>query len=209
MRTSIIKSLGLLVLVASGLAGCGSDNGGPSTQAGAYLPVTVGSTWSYSRSDNGTQTQQITGKSNDQVTREVIDTTTGRSIATINISSNAFYLSSINIYDTGGNITATKTYSPSPGQLFVPSSTTPGTHITQTVQINTQPANTNVSSSIDVTVIGFENITVPAGTFNNALKIQTIILPNTYTSWFALNVGMIRQDVNNQKNVELTSYNIL
>ena len=75
--------------------------------------------------------------------------------------------------------------------------------------ITTQPANTNASLTIDVTVLGFENIAVPAGTFSNALKIQTTISPGTtYTSWFAFNVGMIRQDLNNVKAVELTSYNI-
>jgi hypothetical protein len=213
MKVRMTCLLGLLLTVAFGMAGCGSGDGWTGivpAQTGTYLPVTVGSTWSYKRSDNVTQSQKITGNINNQVTREVVDTTTGKSVATISISNNAFYLARIDLYDAVGTIITSKTYSPSPGQLFFPSSTLPGTHETQTVQINTQPANITLSQSIDVTVVGFENISVPAGTFSNALKVQTIISPNTvYTSWFALNVGMIRQDLNNEKIVELTSYNIL
>lgn len=204
MGRKLLKAAGLLFALALGLAGCGNDGGGSST----YLPVTVGSTWTYNRSDNGIQTQKITANANNQATREVVDTTTGKSVATITISNNAYYLASIDLYDTVGVFTATKTYSPSPGQLFLPSSTAPGAHEAQTVQVATQPANTTASLSVDVTVLGVETITVPAGTFNNALKIQTTIAGTTFTSWFAVNVGMIRQDVSNVTSVELASYSI-
>lgn len=208
MGMKTLKAAGLFMAVVLGLAGCGSA-GSKTALGSAYLPVTPGSTWTYSRSDGGTQTQTVTGNANNQVTREVIDSTSGKSVASITVSNNALYLGSMNIYDANGSIVMTKTYSPTPGQLFIPSSVTPGTHEAQTVQINTQPGNTNSSLSLEVTVVGTEPVTVPAGTFSDALKIQTVITSGpTYTSWFALQVGMIRQDVNNVKAVELTSYTI-
>lgn len=193
---------GLFVVMTLGLAGCGSDGGG--TQINTYLPVTADSTWSY---NNGTRTEKITATTNNQITREVV-TGTGKSVAIETVSNNALYLVSRETYDTSGNKTATITYNPAPGMLFVPSSTTPGTHETQTVHITTQPANTTSPLTQNITVVGFENITTPAGTFNNALKIQTVINSTTYLSWFGLNVGMIRQDINNTTAFELTSYSI-
>jgi len=201
-RNLFNAAVGLFLVLTTGLAGCGGEVGG--TNNGTYLPVTVDSTWTY---NNGARTEKITANANNQITREVV-TSTGKSVAIETVSNNAFYLASVKLYDTAGLNTATKTYSPLPGMLFVPSSTTPGYHETQTVQINTQPSNTNSSLSQDVTVIGFETITVPAGTFSNALKIQTAIANTTYLSWFALNVGMIRQDVNNTTAFALTTYDI-
>lgn len=205
MRKNMIKFLGLFAAALFGMAGCGDNNGGDSAM---YDPVSLGSTWTYNRSDNGIQTQTITAASNNQATREVNDTTTGKSVATITISNNAYYLSSLVLYNTAGVYTATKTYSPAPGQLFLPAATTPGSHETQTVQVTTQPANTTTTVSLEMTVLGYESITVAAGTFADALKVQTVIGSTTFTSWFARNVGMIRQDVNNAKKVELTSYSI-
>jgi len=184
-----------------GLAGCGSDGG--RTQ-NTYLPVTVDSTWSY---NNGARTEKITATTNNRITREVV-TRTGKSVAIETILNNAVYLASRETYDTSGNKTATITYNPAPGMLFVPASATPGIHETQTVHITTQPANTTSSLTQDITVVGLENITTPAGTFSNALKIQTVINNTTYLSWFGLNVGMIRQDVNNTTTLELNAYSI-
>jgi hypothetical protein len=59
-----------------------------------------------------------------------------------------------------------------------------------------------------MTVIGVESITVAAGTFNNALKIQLKTKDTTYLSWFAPNVGLIRQDYDGAKSFELASYSI-
>lgn len=203
MRKNLFNVVaGLFVVMTLGLAGCGSDGGG--TQNNTYLPVTVDSAWSY---NNGARTEKITATTNNQITREVV-TGTGKSVAVETVGNNAFYLTSRETYDTSGNKTATITYNPAPGMLFIPSSTTPGTHETQTVQITAQPANTTSSLTQDITVVGFENITTPAGTFSNALKIQTVIDNKTYQSWFALHVGMIRQDVNNTTAFELTSYSI-
>lgn len=208
MGRSLLHVVGILAVMLFGLAGCGGDGGG-NTTVSTYTPVTAGTTWSYSRSDNGTRTEKILANSNNQVTREVVDSTTGRSVATELNSNKAAYLATVDLYNAAGSISATKTYSPSPGMLFVPSSTTPGSHETQNVQINTMPTNTNTSLSTDISVVGVETITVPAGTFENTLKIQTTILPSTtYTTWFAINVGMIRQDVNTVKSIELTSYSI-
>lgn len=202
MRKNLFNVLaGLFVAMTLGLAGCGSDGGGTQN---TYLPVTVDSTWSY---NYGARTEKITAATNNRITREVV-TGTGKSVAVETVGNNAFYLASRETYDTSGNKTATITYNPAPGMLFIPSSTTPGTHETQTVQITTQPANTTSSLTQEITVVGFENITTPAGTFSNALKIQTVINTTTYLSWFALHVGMIRQDVNNTTTFELTSYSI-
>lgn len=206
MRRNLCNVLvGLLLIVAFGLAGCGSDGNG--TQNSTYLPVTAGSTWKFINADSTVRTETIMANINNRVTREVI-TASGKSIATEVVSNNASYLASREIYDAAGSYTSTKAYSPAPGMLFIPSSIIPGTHETQTVQINTLPADTNSSLSQDVTVVGFETITVPAGTFNNALKIQTIISGKVYISWFGLNVGMIRQDIENAKAFELTSFSI-
>ncbi|MEI6206115.1 MAG: hypothetical protein WCP20_04980 [Desulfuromonadales bacterium] len=184
------------------LTGCGSDGGG--TQNGTYLPVTVNSTWTY---NSGARTEKITANTNNQITREVV-TSTGKSVATETVSSNAFYLTGRETYDTAGTKTNSITYGPMPGMLFVPSSTAPGYHETQTVQISVQPANTTSSLTQNITVVGFETISVPAGTFSNTLKIETAISNTTYLSWFALNIGMIRQDVNNITAFELTAYSI-
>lgn len=204
MKWNSILVVGFIAAMMSGLAGCG-DSGGTVSH---YDPISVGSTWTYHRSDNGTRTQTNTAVANNQVTREVDDTTTGKSVATITISNNAYYLSSLVLSNTAGVYMATKTYSPAPGQLFLSANTAVGSHETQTVQVTTQPANTTATVTLDMTVAGYETVTVPAGTFVNALKTETVIGATTITSWFALNVGMIRQDVNNVTSVELTSYSI-
>lgn len=212
MRSNLCSVLvGLLLLGIFGLAGCGSDDNNSNNTVpknNTYLPVTVGSTWKYTNnSDGSVRTETITANTNNRVTREVI-TATGKTIATEILSNRASYLSKREIYDVPGNMISTKSYSPEPGMLFLPSSTTAGAHETQTVQINTLPANTDSSLSQDITVVGFETITVPAGTFSNALKIQTIIASREYLSWFALNVGIIRQDIDNVKAFELTSFSV-
>jgi hypothetical protein len=205
VRTLSNVVTGFIFALVIGLTGCGSDGG--VTPYVTYLPVTVGSTWKYINSDSSIRTETITARTNNQATREVV-TATGKSIATEIITGNGFYLASRDTYDITGSYTATKTYSPSPGMLFLPASTTPGTHETQTVQIHTMPADTSASLTEDITVIDSETISVPAGTFVNSLKIQTVISNTTYLSWFALNVGMIRQDVNNTKMFELAEYSI-
>ncbi len=208
MRHQLVRITMLLSLMCT-LAGCGGSDSGRIITIGTYAPVSAGSTWSYIRSDNGAQTQTITANSQNRITKEVIDSTAGKSVATISISNNAQYLSSIDLYDTTGALVATKSYTPAPGQLFFPASNLPGTHITQTVQVTTQPANTTSTQNVDITVEGFETVTVPAGIFTNALKIRTVITPGaTYDSWFALNVGLVRQDVNGANLINLTSFSI-
>lgn len=204
MKWNKIAMAGFFAAMVLGLAGCGDSSG----VVLLYDPVSVGSTWIYNRSDNGIRTQTNVAGANNQATREVNDSATGKSVATITISNNAYYLSNLILYDTAGVYTATKTYSPSPGQLFLLAATAVGSHETQTVLVTTQPANTTATVSLDMTVAGYENITVPAGTFANALKTQTVIGSTTISSWFALNVGMIRQDVNNVTSVVLASYSI-
>lgn len=208
MKWKLFHGVALLAVLVFGLAGCGNEDGGSAADP-TYTPVTVESSWSYSRSNGGVRTEKIVARTNNQVTREVNDSITGKSVASEVISSNAMFLARVDILGADGAIAVTKTYGPSPGMLFVPSSATPGTRETQAVQITTQPANTQTSLSTDITVDGVETITVPAGIFSNALKIQTVISPGpTYTTWFAANVGMIRQDVNGVKSLELTSYTI-
>jgi hypothetical protein len=210
--------------VAFGFAGCGGGGGSggatsggnsgttdTATQTNTYLPVSLGSTWTYnyySGSTSSTKTQKITANANNQITQENNDTSSGKSVDIINISNGAYYLESITKYDATGIMTSKKIYTPAPGQWFFPASIAIGTKQSQTVQINSQPTNTNSTISFDMTVVGTAAITVPAGTFNNALKIETTLQGITYTSWFAQNVGLIRQDFNGTKSFELVSYSI-
>jgi hypothetical protein len=70
---------------------------------------------------------------------------------------------------------------------------------------------------VDITVDGVESVTVPAGTFSNALKLMYIHTLSgatfTETQWYADGVGLIKVTITSSAtssafNQELVSYTI-
>ena len=45
---------------------------------------------------------------------------------------------------------------------------------------------------VDITVDGYESVTVPAGTFSNALKLTRYTAYGTSTEWYADSVGFVK-----------------
>lgn len=129
-------------------------------------------------------------------------------IAMHEFSNGAWRLKECDSYNSG-SLTGTATYSPS--LLSFPPSLAVGYSDVQTVTL----LNTGGRSQTlleETCVDGIETISVPAGTFSNALKItkkETLVGSTTTTStyWYASGAGLVKI-VNPSCTWELSSYTI-
>lgn len=170
--------------------------GGGATGSSAYFPTTVGNTWTYETND-GTNTTPYTYTvskvSGSTFTLQTTWTYSSGSLGTVtnnedlSIINGAYYitsLSSLNSWSDGSNSgtsTVTGTYT-APGSMFLPGEMAPGatTSSSTTGTLNsTSTSGTYSSSGTTIseesgsyTVAGTESVTVPAGTFPAALKIN-------------------------------------
>ncbi len=199
------------------LAGCNGGDSGSSGGGGAsekYAPHTTGSTWNYSSvssSSTYTFTVSITGSSDTAYTQKYISSLDSEySISNYVFSNNVWGLSTAIDYNSVGGVISSTTWSP-PCPTFLPSNIDTGTHETYNLTVD---SGTPGSATMDITVIGYENVTVPAGTFNNAVKISyTYTLPGgwgptSWTSWFAEGVGVVKNVYGDGETEQLMSYSI-
>jgi hypothetical protein len=236
MTRHVAKTVGFLVVVFLGLAGCGgggststaqqsNSGGGGSTStaqqsnsnntASSYFPLTVGSKWSY---------KYTAGVSTRTIDKEV--TSAGKIKET---DGSTVYYYNYTVSDTGvyspqnevsGIPSDSRTYTTlnSPSRLRIPGNLSSGAVQSQTyttTSTSVDSSNGNVVSypsstyTEAYTVIGTESVTVPAGTFN-ALKIKSSSASSaTQYNWYSYNVGLIKSTTDGVDSVlELASYSI-
>jgi hypothetical protein len=146
----------------------------------------------------------ITGSSNGLTTTETVIDTGLRTVTTITAS-----LATTRT-DSYFNGTLISTVLWDPPLLTTPSDISVGhveTHTSQYTAItysNGSQYRVTGTTSITTTIVGFEDVSVPAGTFRGALRTSD----GTYASWFARDVGFVRQTGPSSVETVLTSYNI-
>jgi hypothetical protein len=153
-----------------------------------YFPLTPGITWTYKDSSNTTISRETT---NDGRIKTVAGANVPKySTYTITASNDiALTLETV----TTSTTTISSFYAP--GSIVIPSDLTPGyqenSNYTLTVGQGTPSDKTGI-----VTVVGFENVTVPAGTYS-ALRIDYTAIVNGVpstpaSSWYVNGIGLIK-----------------
>jgi DUF3108-like len=202
----IFQAVLLVALFVLAACGSGGNNSGTTTN---YSPKTTGSTWTYLATNN-TQTFDIT-QIITQSSSTAYSLKSGDSsyhLFDFELISNGIWGETKDTWYTEGTAQYTATYTP-PVPLE-PSAWNIGTHDTGTITSTLNSAGTQQTESYhyDITVVGFESVTVPAGTFN-ALKVTYSYDGATSDSWFVDGVGNVKS-INAGSGYEwvLTSYTI-
>lgn len=191
----------LLILLIAAVS-CGTDSSTNNTSP-IYSPVTVGDKWTYNidttlGSNNYAYSQTAEIISVNQSNYSMKLTTSGSTDYTIHdyvFSNNTWGESLITSYHNG---VGTIFFSCSPPSYNIPLSSSIGTSetYTSTCTMNTTGTPTTGTSSTTYTITGIELLTVPAGTFDNCLKVEAITSGGSSTltsySWYAPNVGLIK-----------------
>ncbi len=187
----------------AGNSNTGNNNG---TMAN-YSPKTQGSMWTYlittASSYTTTETDIVIQSSSTAYSlKYYFSAVTDYGIDDIvQMSNGTWGISEETYYNAKGTVLFLNTFSPP--SVLEPSNWSIGTH-----ESYTSTFNTSLTSSTDINVVGFESITVPAGTFN-ALKITfTNSINGTITNWYADGVGCIKSIYPSFQINELTSYAI-
>ncbi len=169
-----------------------TDNGGGSAN---YVPHTLGSRWTYSVTGGNTSsfTDQITASSANSFTRQSVNADGSYSIGQMALTGGVWGLTTSSNYSPSNALI--DTFTMTPYYPLFPSSTNPGTHETYTYTITVTGVGA-VTQTSDITVNGTESVTVPVGTFPNALKITSVMaVPGntwTETDWYADGVGLVK-----------------
>lgn len=198
---------------SSGTTTTGGNPGGGATTTQDYFPMTVNSVWNYNVTAGSTSYQSTNLVT--QVTTSAVfikSSTTLNSIYSIveysKQSSGAWTFSKITTYNSNGSVSQVVTFSP-PLQI-TPSNWATGTH--ETVNSTESVSNgSHYSYTQDITVNGSESVTVPSGTFNNAMKVTNVSTiqgtTNTTTYWFVDGEGLVKSSATNYSS-PLSSYTI-
>lgn len=218
MRKSIAWAVACTMIIFD-LVACGGGGGNNGTPTTNYYPIATGNTWTYNNTSDGingtyTSMSEIIQSSNSSYS---IKFTTSQNdfynMMNATLFSNGWGWTAAFTFDASDSLLHTSTYSPS--ELVFPSNTSVGTHVSQT-DIHSTP-NGSELHTVDITVDGVESVTVPAGTFSNALKLMYIHTLSgatfTETQWYADGVGLIKVTITSSAtssafNQELVSYTI-
>lgn len=193
-----------------------STGGGGNTTSANYYPVAVGNKWTYSIAGTGasaglTTTSEVTQTGNNTFTMKASQSnTTDYSTMDYVFANNTWAFSKVNSCGANGTVYTVTTYAPP--MPILPSNTSLGTQETYTTSATSvsSAGQSSFTMSNTFTIVGSETVTVPAGTFNNALKVTNTNTFNT-TMWFANGVGFIKSISTwstGSQTVELTSYTI-
>ncbi len=175
-----------------------------------YSPKTQGSSWTYlittASSYTTTETDTVIQSSSSAYSVEYyFSAVTDYGIDDIvQMSNGTWGIIKETYYTSKGTVLFLNTFTP-PSALE-PSNWSVGTQESYTSTFNQNGA--SLTSSTEINVIGFESVSVPAGTFT-ALKITfTNSINGTITNWYADGVGCIKSIYPSFQINELTSYTI-
>lgn len=210
----------------------GNSNGGSTTNESAimdYFPHKVGSTWTYNvTSSNYSETQTltiITSNPSEYIARYTFSNSNTVNESYWDISSGVPAISKIvnnGSYSEGalGTVNTSYTCTFTPAQPVFPSNLAIGS--SRSLSINEycitesdfdyspyhDTQTSNYSDNFTILVVGKESITVPAGTFNDAIKLQSSYASGEpYYTWIVKNVGTVKS-VSSTSTTVLQSYSI-
>jgi hypothetical protein len=196
----------------STLGNAGNSNAGSNSDGTTanYSPKTLGSTWTYlittASSYTASETDTIIQSS---ITRYLLkyyfSSVTDYGIDDIvQMSNGTWGISKETYYNAKGTVLFLSTFAPP--SILEPSNWSVGTRESYTFTLT--QSGVSSTSGTDIDVVGFEVVTVPAGTFN-ALKITfTNSVGGTITNWYVDGIGCVKSVYpSNQINV-LTNFTI-
>lgn len=163
-----------------------------------YFPETLGFYWNYNSSDSPGSLYKTTLNSHGKLLiGEVSNFTAYQDYVIIQDS----------VYNVSGHIDLYgelyHSYVYTPHTLIVPSSTVPGIYQSEIINSTEAYAGGSPSTSTylyTLEVIGFEDVSVPAGNFSNCLKLYSEFTDSegftftNNTSWLAQNVGTVKRE---------------
>jgi hypothetical protein len=184
---SILLSLFIAACGGDATNGSNSGNNSGTPVSLSYFKTTIGTGWTYS--DGATEI--ITSNTNNHLTSERLQNGE-RTVTSTLVSGSALAVESTKTYDVTGALTDTTIYTPA--YRFFPSSTTIGSTENQAVAY-TSTASGSGTTNCSVTVKAKESVTVTAGTYQNALKVETSCSPGqTFNTWYAPGIGSVKEE---------------
>jgi hypothetical protein len=187
MRVLLLASLSLFAAAAAAF---------PSEP---YYPLHDGATWTYSSPQSGTWTETVVGSGtfNGSTVKIVRDEAGNESYYTNDLQ--GVRLHGRYFPDAAGN--ETDTYLPPVALAAVDAAIGVAVNGTGTVSVLVGMAGFSVSYSSTSVPVGYENVSVPAGTFANALRVQltvnyafdSVAWYQTADVWLVLGIGIVKQ----------------
>jgi hypothetical protein len=180
----------------------------PSTGSCGYLAIKEGSSQTYQSNEGETTIDRVTHASPDHVTVEETSTSTDDPTVEHTVLEFVCYQGAPSVASSTSDRDEEDTWTSDPPLLYFPSETRPGFSQTRTSRLTVSGAPA-VSITVTITVLGSEDVTVPAGTFRNATKIS--FAPqgvDTYIQWYAPGVGLVRSTTDSGFVEELIAYSI-
>lgn len=204
--------LAALVVLCLGELACGGP-GEDQVVVDDYARTALGSYQRYQTSGGVLDTTVITAATPQGYTRRVHAGSGAAYDETDHtVIDGALYIARSRGYGPTGTLATETTYDPP--ALIVPADVTPGATGTTTSVVTVKTGSTTMTytSQRDVTVVGVETITVPAGTFR-ALKVEALVA-NTSTStqrglntvWWVPGVGRVRSQNSDPGTGAVTSW---
>lgn len=194
----------------------------------AYYPEVIGGTWSYGNMEqNNDGSFEVVENWNETLipddTRKAIDVFLGTSYGHYPVLDDTVYFSSA-YYEPSPDATVVDSFQYDPLFVRLPASLEVGVFQNELISMS----GTGIWASwepfnIKSEIVGFENISVVAGQFNNSLKIMREFsdtdnnISSMTTEWFAENVGLVKRETTlydisgmatNTGGVELLNYNL-
>ena len=184
----------------------------------AYYPIVDGAQWNYTSSSTGPFTHRLTVETGDEFTIVVesgADTFIIRGLCLEGGDINLLQVPGTSLSYSGDNGSSSITTTSNEG-VTLPGDIQAGDDWSQTIgmEVSSSDQTTNFLLDNTYTAVGYETVTVPAGTFN-ALKIEQSTdmggpEPMTQTLWYVQDVGLVKSviEVGEIYVNELVSYNI-
>jgi hypothetical protein len=235
-KVHFLKILFMAVLaltVVIGLNGCGGGGGGSSDSGGGdgggggattyqtaeYFPLGQGDTWTYLEDGQNYSTTTVSGTEviNGTTAKKMLEDSGDYTLMTSDSNGITYY----KVYEVDESGWEQFTFSP-PG-AYIPGEVSVGNKYTGTSTLNytnSEGSSLTGTVSIEVTLQGTENVTVPAGTFNDCLKfsIKRIMssgqLTESYegTLWLAKGVGRVKETgttINTDNSVDQDTFELV
>ena len=233
MRDAFVGSLMCLSLAV--LAACGSGTGTSQTNPGIasavfvnntgarnYFPNSLGDTWTFVNGNNSADhrinTITSSSETNGLSTMQIVfgDGTMENFLYKVN--TDTVDISEYQYFDASGELYKTSICNPPfPWHLLHPAvgETYSRTYDSTTTVVATNSTST-ISNSKTITVIGYETVVTPAGTFVDALKTSYLYADDTYPgyTWWVSGIGKVKETFSsstsapNQTNYELAYYTV-
>jgi len=233
MKNAFIGSL--MCLSFAVLTACGSGTGTSQTNPGVasavfvnktgarnYFLNSVGDTWTFVNGNNSDDhriyTVTSTSDINNQGTMQVVFRDGTKENYLYQVNNDTVDINQYQYIDAIGQLYKTVTCNPPfPWHLLHPAV---GQTYSRTYNSTTTVVATNSTSSSSntktITIIGYETIVTPAGTFVDALKTSYLYANDTYPgyTWWVSGIGKVKEiyssstSTPNQTNYELVSYTV-